>query len=106
MRLLGILVQSILMVSTIIAQAPPNLPPGMTLPPGFKMPTPDSRRRPSKRADNDAVKPPGVPIPLDSAPMKSFQLIEQHPIYHMRMTMTAPTPEMQQMMDQMGKAPR
>lgn len=106
MRLSAMVIQSILLVSPMVAQAPPpNLPPGMTLPPGFKIPTPDSRRRPSKRADNDAVKPPGVPVPLDSAPMKSFQLLEQHPVYHMRMTMTAPTPEMQQMMDQMGFAP-
>ena len=109
MRFLAIFAQSLLWVSPVVAQAPPpNLPPGMTLPPGFKMPTPtDSRRRSSRRAENDtsAAKPPGVPIPPDSPPMKSFQLLEQHPVYHMRMTMTAPTPEMQQMMDQMGFAP-
>lgn len=81
----------------------PQLPPGMTLPPGVTMPT--GRRRPAKKADESRPSPPGVPIALDSAPMKAFQLLQAHPVYHMRMAFSAPDPQMAQMLAQMGMAP-
>jgi hypothetical protein len=82
----------------------PQLPPGMTLPPGVTMPT-GRGKRPAKRNDASRPMPPGVPIPLDSAPMKAFQLLEQHPVYHMRMALSAADPQMTQMLAQMGFAP-
>ncbi|HVO98638.1 MAG TPA: hypothetical protein VMT15_11255 [Bryobacteraceae bacterium] len=92
------------------AQAlPPDMPP---LPPGFKMPPnmarPDnSRSKRGKRPGNDAgrVNPPGVPISMDSAPMKAFEALEQHGVYHMRITMVTPDPQMAQMLQMVGFAP-
>lgn len=78
----------------------PQLPPGMTMPPGMNMPA--VGRRAGKRPDPSRANPPGVPITTDSAPMKSFQLLEQHPVYHMRMTIVTPDPQMEQMMAQFG----
>jgi hypothetical protein len=96
-----------LICACAFAQSPPpnmpQLPPGMTLPPGMPMPT--SRKRPAKRGDTSRPTPPGIPIPLDSAPMKAFQLLEQHSVYHMRMALNTPDPQMAQMMAQMGFAP-
>ena len=90
------------------AQTPPpnmpQLPPGFTLPPGMTMPS-GRGKRPAKGAANARPTPPGVPIPLDSAPMKAFQLLEQHNVYHMRMALNAGDPQMAQMMAQMGFAP-
>lgn len=78
----------------------PQLPPGMTMPPGMNMPA--GGRRAGKRPDSSRANPPGVPITIDSAPMKSFQLLEQHPVYHMRMTIVTPDPQMAQMMASFG----
>ncbi len=78
----------------------PQMPPGMTMPPGMNMPA--GGRRAGKRPDTSRANPPGVPITMDSAPMKSFQLLEQHPVYHMRMTIVTPDPQMAQMLAQFG----
>ncbi len=90
------------------AQTPPpnmpQLPPGFTLPPGMTMPS-GRGKRPARGADASRPPPPGVPIPMDSTPMKAFQLLEQHPVYHMRMALTMSDPQMTQMLAQMGIAP-
>jgi hypothetical protein len=93
-------------VNSALAQSfPPNMP---NLPPGIPMPNMDnSRQRPSRRHANDPsqVRPPGVPVPLDSPLFKSFQKLDQQSVYHVRMTMVTSDPQMAQMMEQMGFAP-
>jgi hypothetical protein len=83
---------------------PPDMPP---LPPGFKMPTRPANSRRGKRANEDSsrVNPPGVPISMDSPAMKAFEALEQHSVYHMRMTMFTPDPQMAQMLQMVGFAP-
>lgn len=101
-----------LICACAVAQTPPpnlpSLPPGMTLPPGMPMPNMDRlRTKRSKRKESEPARatPPGVPIPMDSAPMKSFQQLEQHSVYHMRMAMIGLDPQMEQMLAQLGMAP-
>jgi hypothetical protein len=79
---------------------PPNMP---NLPPGIPLPNMDKSRR---QANNPSqVRPPGVPVPLDSPVFKSFQKLEQQSVYHVRMTMVTSDPQMAQMMERMGFAP-
>lgn len=97
-------------VDSAAAQNYPGMPPGMTMPPGMSMPPgmpmpnrDNSRRRPSRQSNNEPqVRPPGVPISMDSPAMKSFLQLEQHSSYRMRMTINAPDPMMAQMMAQVG----
>jgi hypothetical protein len=85
-----------------------SLPPDMPqLPPGFKMPTRPANSPRGKRGNEDSrrVNPPGVPISMDSPAMKAFEALEQHSVYHMRMTMITPDPQMAQMLQMVGFAP-
>jgi hypothetical protein len=71
------------------------------------MPTRPANSRRGKRANEDSsrVNPPGVPISMDSPAMKAFEALEQHGVYHMRMTMITPDPQMAQMLQMVGFAP-
>lgn len=94
--------------SSVWAQVmPPNMPPDMPqMPPGMQMPRGKSRRAPRRKADSESVPlAAGVPVPMDSPPIKAFQQLEQQPVYHMRMTMIADDPRMNEMMAQMGFGP-
>ena len=101
-------------VSAMAQSYPPNMPPGFQLPPGMQMPPGMSmppgganqgrrgRQRESNNQQPAAVRPPGVPISMDSAPMKAFLRMEQHSSYRTRMNFNVPDPMMAQMLAQMG----
>ncbi|MBZ5662687.1 MAG: hypothetical protein LAO08_19975 [Acidobacteriia bacterium] len=58
-----------------------------------------------QRNDDSQVKPPGVPVPMDSPIFQSFQKLGQQTAYHTRITMVSNDPQMAQMMAQMGMGP-
>jgi len=103
-----------LATGTASAQSSPNmppgfqLPPGMQMPPGMPMPNGNTGRRGRKDSNQResgqpaAVRPPGVPITMDSAAMKAFLQMEQHSSYRMRFALNLPDPMMAQMLAQMG----
>lgn len=94
------------------AQSYPGMPPGMQMPPGMSMPPGmpmpnggNSGRRGARQNQSNqpaAVRPPGVPISMDSAPMKAFLQLEQHSSYRTRMAFNVPDPMMAQMLAQVG----
>src|ERR1017187_8402837 len=94
------------------AQSYPGMPPGMQMPPGMSMPPGmpmpnggnSGRRGARQNAPNQpaAVRPPGVPISMDSAPMKAFLQQEQHSSYRTRMAFNVPDPMMAQMLAPLG----
>jgi hypothetical protein len=86
-----------------------NQPQPQPAPDPSQMPQlPPQMQPPQQKNDNHdqaLVKPPGVPVPLDSPIFKSFQKLEQQSAYHVRMTMVTSDPQMTQMMTQMGFGP-
>jgi len=87
-------------------QPPPSTPPDAGQPP-YGAP-PDSSASGGggrKGAEAPGPKPAGVPIPMDSPVMQSFQKLQQQKVYHQKMAITANDPQMQKMMEQMGFMP-
>jgi hypothetical protein len=68
-----------------------------------QMPPQEQQRR--EKNGQARVKPPGVPVPLDSPIFQSFRKLEQQSTYRIRMAMITDDPQMAQMMAQMGYGP-
>ena len=80
------------------AQQPPPDPSQMP-------PMPPGMQQRQQRGDQSQVKPPGVPVPMDSPIMMAFQKLGQQTAYHTRISMVSSDPQMMQMMAQMSMAP-
>lgn len=68
-------------------------------------PMPPGMQQRQQRGDQSQVKPPGVPVPMDSPIMMAFQKLGQQTAYHTRISMVSSDPQMMQMMSQMSMAP-